>query len=178
VRQVLEGSFDKRRRPEDLRIDIHIGQRWPELLHRLFDTVSHVQRVGPRQLFDDQQDAGHVVDNCVTDRRRRSNLHLGHVAQQQRCSVAVCDDCVHEVFGAVHSRRVPDGQSLVRRVDETAGNRFDRISDGGHDSVKSNAVSPQTVRINEHLKLLVVVAPDGDVGDAGNRHQPRPYRPF
>ena len=178
VRQVLECSFDKRRRSEDLCIDINVRQTGCQLLHRFLNTVRDVERVGPWLLLDDQQNAGHVVDDRVTNRRRRSDLHLSHVAQQQRCSVAVRDDRVHQVFGILHRRRVPNRQSLIRSVDEADGNRLDRIPDSQHHRVQRDAVRPQPIGIDEHLKLLVVVAPDGHVGDSRNRHQPRPDRPL
>ncbi len=38
-------------------------------------------------------------------------------------------------------------------------------------------MGPQAVGIDEHLELLVALAPDRHVGHAGNRHQPRPDRP-
>ena len=45
------------------------------------------------------------------------------------------------------------------------------------DRVERDAVGPQPIGIDQHLKLLVALAPDGDVGHAGHRHQLRPDRP-
>ena len=44
--------------------------------------------------------------------------------------------------------------------------------------VERHAVGPEPVGVDQHLVLRVALAPDGDVGHAGDRHQPRPDRPL
>ena len=70
-----------------------------------------------------------------------------------------------------------DGQSVVRRVHEPAGLQHGGIPGGSVHGIKRDAVGPQHVGIDEHLKLLVPLAPDRDVGDAGDRHQAGPDGP-
>ena len=51
--------------------------------HRLFDVLSHVKRIGPRLLFNNQQQPKSAVDDRVTDRRSVVIGDLGNVFDPQ-----------------------------------------------------------------------------------------------
>ena len=97
---------------------------------------------------------------------------------RKRRAVAEGDRGLGEVFGLFDRRPVPDGDPLVGRVDEPAAGDGGRVGHRLDDRVERHAVEPQPLGIDQHLVLPVALAPDGDVGHAGNRHQPRPDRPL
>ncbi len=47
----------------------------------------HLQRVPPREFFDDEQQAGPVVDDPVADHRLMIDHHLGHILQIQLLAI-------------------------------------------------------------------------------------------
>ena len=69
LREVVERDLDEGRRPEDRGVDLDARQAGPQLLERLLDAAGHLERVGPRELLDDQQQARAVVDDRVADQR-------------------------------------------------------------------------------------------------------------
>ena len=83
-----------------------------------------------------------------------------------------------EVADGGHGRGMGDREPLVRRVEEAAGLERDALARGPDDLVDRDAVRAEPFGIDEHLQLAIALAPDGDVGDAGNGHQPRPDRPL
>ena len=112
----------KRRRPEDRRVDLDALEARPQLLERLLDAAGDVERVGPRELLDDEHDARAVVDDGVAEQRLVVQRR-GSATSRQRDLLAVC---------ALERRRcarssavtivgdVLDDEPLVGGVDEAA----------------------------------------------------------
>jgi hypothetical protein len=63
------------------------GRPWPELVQRLLDAPGHLERVRGRELFDDQEEAGAVVDDCVADERGMVGDDVGHIRKSKSFSV-------------------------------------------------------------------------------------------
>ena len=61
-----------------------VAERRLQRLERLLDAARHLERVGAELLLDDQQQAGHVVDDGVADRRRMALDDGGDVAEPNR----------------------------------------------------------------------------------------------
>ncbi len=80
--------------------------------------------------------------------------------------------------GSSMAATVPDGDPLVGHVDEPAAGDGRGVGHRLDDRVERHAVEPQPLGVDQHLVLPVALAPDRDVGHAGNRHQPRPDRPL
>ena len=57
------------------------GQARLKLLDRLVDVARHLQRVAPRILLDDQQQARAAVDDRVAGERLRADREIGDVAE-------------------------------------------------------------------------------------------------
>ena len=53
----------------------------PVRARSLVEAGGHVLRIGPRQLLDDQEEAGTVVDDAVAHERRSVDDHVGDVLQ-------------------------------------------------------------------------------------------------
>ena len=66
----------------------------------------------------------------------------------------------------------------LRRFEEPAGRDRRGLARGGDHVAERHVAGAQAIGIDEHLKLAIALAPDRHVGDAGNRHQPRPDRPL
>ncbi len=65
------------------------GQARLHLLDRLFDPARDVERVRPRELLHDEQQAGPVVDDGITEKRLVVLDDLGDVAQMDRLALGV-----------------------------------------------------------------------------------------
>ena len=61
------------------------GQAGRELVERLLDAVGDVERVGPRELLDDEHQARAVVDDGVADQRLVVVDDVGDVAEPDAC---------------------------------------------------------------------------------------------
>ena len=83
-----------------------------------------------------------------------------------------------QVGHAGHRRGVRNRQALLRRFEIAACRNRGAVASGGHDVVERHVVGAQPIGIDQHLELPIALTPDGDVGDAGNRHQARPDRPL
>ena len=111
-----------------------------ERLERLLDAAGHFERVALGLLLDDEQQARAVVDDGVADGGRRADRHVRHVAQPHRGAAAEIDDRARQVLRLDDRRQVPDGQALVRRVDEAAGLEHGGVAGGLDDRVERDAV--------------------------------------
>ena len=177
--QVAQRPLDERGRAEDGRVDLHARQARPQRLQRRLDLAGHLQRVAPGLLLDDQQQARAVVDDRVADRRRdgrpprRPRRPAAAGAPPRKAtgrgpgppaSRRPRPGAAPAAAGwACRRSRPPPARSRRRRPVTTAS------------SVTPCAAQP--LGIDQHLELPVALAPDGDVGHAGDRHQPRPDRP-
>ncbi len=86
--------------------------------------LRHVERVGERELLDDEQEAGPAVDDRVAVQRLVVDLHGGDVAERERAAVGpgrAGDRHRREVLGRADRELVLDVEALVRRVDPAAG---------------------------------------------------------
>ena len=174
-REVVERPLDERRRPEDRRVDLD-ARRGPAAAPRApprrrasprsvlppgcFSTIS--SRPGPSLMTASPIGGGKPIS------------HVGHVAQPQRRAAAEarrssargprasrCGERCRTAsrwLGVSTKPPAGDGRGVGHRLD---------------DRVERHAVGPQPVGIDQHLELPVALAPDGDVRDAGDRHQPR-----
>ena len=82
--QIVERDLDEVGRAEDRGVHLDAGQTRAQLVESVFDAPGHVQRVGPREFFDDQHQSRTIVDHRITDERPGGLLHVGHVLQEQR----------------------------------------------------------------------------------------------
>ena len=74
-----------RRRPGQFR-----QSRNPSLIE-LLDLAGHVEGVAPRQLLDDEHEAGAVVDDGIADQGLVTNYHIGYVADPEGNLFCVID---------------------------------------------------------------------------------------
>ena len=102
---------------------------------------------------------------------------LGHVSDAQGNPVGEPDHRLRQILDGDDRGQMADGQSLVGGVDESAGADESGVARRAHHGIQADAVHPQPFGIDQHLILTIALAPDGDVGHAGNRHQPRADRP-
>src|ERR687890_1321340 len=65
--EVVERHLDEGGRPEDRRVDFHAGKARTHVIDRLFDAPRHLQRVGVRELLNNQHQAAAIVDDGITD---------------------------------------------------------------------------------------------------------------
>ena len=175
--QVVEGHLDEGGRAEDRRVDLDAAQGGAQRLQGLLHAPRHVERVAPGLLLDDQQEAGAVVDDGVADRRGVALHHARHVADAQGRAAAEGDRHRGEVLRARDRSRLRDGEPLVGGVDEAPGAHGRGLPGGGDQRVEGQVVRAEALGVHEDLQLAVALAPDGDVGDAGDRHQAGTHRP-
>ena len=83
-RQVVDRLVDVGRRPGDRRVDLDAGQAGPQLVERLIDAASHLERVGVRELLDHDQAVLAAGQHRVADQRLVVLDDVGDVAQAQR----------------------------------------------------------------------------------------------
>src|SRR5215204_4455870 len=60
-------ELDEGVRPEYRRIYLHTGKARSHVVDRFFDAPRYLQSVGVRELLNDQQQAGAIVDDGITD---------------------------------------------------------------------------------------------------------------
>ncbi len=138
------------------------------VVERLLDAAGHLERVRPRLLLDDQQQARAVVDDRVADRRRVPPRHSADVAERERRAVGLAA-VVHGHPGHVgrpHDRQhVVDGEPLVGRVDEAAHPvlggvgvlqqaEVERVGRDRLGIVERHPVGAQPLGVDQHLQLL------------------------
>ena len=169
--QVADRHLDERRRPEDRRVDLDARERGTQRLERLLDALRHAERVPPRLLLDDQQQARHVVDDRVTNRRPVAFDHVGDVAERDRRTVAEGDRRHARSCSAVCTpvRWLTAIRWLGRSTNPPASTDTASPCRAG-DVVERQPVRPQPLRIAR--------APGAD-GHAvpRSRRWPRPARP-
>ena len=66
-REVAERLLDEGGRPEDRGVKLHAGKARAHVVDRLFDAPRHRERVGVRELLNDQHQAAAIIDDGVTD---------------------------------------------------------------------------------------------------------------
>ena len=94
--EAIDRHLDKGRRPKDGGVDLDTGQTGLQRFELCFHVPRHVQRVGTREFLDDQQQAGAIHKDRVSDERLMVFDHLGHVRQAQ--SFCVCNDHLSQVI--------------------------------------------------------------------------------
>ena len=130
-----------------------------------FSTIS--SRPGPSLMTASPMGGG------MTRRRRRPRRPAAAARRLRRATTVRAEVARRADRRRVRARRAAGSACRrSRRPRATAASRG-----GAHDVVERDAVGAQPVGIDQHLELLVALAPDGDVGHAGHRHQPRPDRP-
>ena len=85
--QIVERDFDEIGRSENGRIDLHFRQTGLNFFDRLFDALGGLERIGPRILFDDQEQAGLAVDDGFASHRPGFHDDIGDIAQHERRAV-------------------------------------------------------------------------------------------
>ena len=186
--EVVDRELDEARGPEDVRVDRDAGKPGLQVAQRVLDALRHFQRVGALELLDHEQQAGAAVDHRVADERLGAVDDLGHVAEAQVPATAPRERHLGEVGRRPERLDVPDGEPLVGRLEEPAGPdhvgvgeeqdaRVEGVGGRLHHAVQRDAVLAQLGRVRLDLDLLEPLAPDGDVGDAGDAEQPRPDLP-
>ena len=188
VRQVVQRLLDEAGRPEDRVIDVDAGQARAELVEGFLDAARDIERVRPRELLDDEHHARTVVDDRLADERLVILDELDHLGQRDGLIVSPRDRDVGEILDPDDRRDVADDEPLIRGIDESAGARevagvelqdpvVQGLGDGIHDVREGDAVLDHLVRDGLDLEHVELLAPDGDVGDAGHAQQPGTDRP-
>ena len=121
LREVLERQLDEARRTEDRRVDLEVLESWPHLGEGLLDPAGHVQRVAPRELFDDEQQAVAVVDDRVTGEQLVPLDHFGDVPHDDSAAAVALDDDLRDGLGRLEGQDVLHHVPLVAGVDVSAG---------------------------------------------------------
>ena len=176
--EILQRHLDERRRPEDRGIDRDVLEARRQLRQHRLDVARHLQGICAQLFLDDEEQPRTVIDDGVSDRRRRAFDNGGHVADAQRGSVARRDDDRFEVAHRLHRRRVRHGETLVRRVDKTAGLQRHTITGSAQHVIHCQAVRAETIGVHQDLELPIALAPDRHVGHTAYRHQTRANRPL
>ena len=182
-------SLDERRRAEDRRVDLDARQPGPQLLEGLLDPAGHLERVGPAELLDDEQQPRAVVDDGVADQRLGVHDAPAHVAEAQRLAVRARRRATSaSSSGSTIGRTCRMLQPLVGGLDEPAGADDRAVGVPQQPASSASAVMSITCssetpsraslrRVDLHVPLRQPLAPDRDLGDAGHAQQPCPDLP-
>ncbi len=137
-----------------------------------FSTPVVTSRVFPQGCFlDDEEDAVTVIDDRVADQGGMADLHLRDIAETDGGTVAEFDHGAGEIFRCGDEGELVDGETQVRRVDETTRADHRGIAGCFRDRVEGDTGGAKFLGIDEHLELLVALAPDGHVGHARYGHE-------
>ena len=180
---VVDPRLHVARRTEQRRVDAHTGQPGLEGCDGLVDGPGHLQGVGARKLLDDEH---HHRADGLADQGLVVLDDGGDVPDPGACGVL--ERHLRQVGRSGDRQDVLDAEPLVRGVDEPTGPGGGRLEEtelghcqgvarGVDDLVKRDTLGLQGLRVHLHLELLVPLAPDRDVGHAGDTHQARPYLP-
>ena len=121
IGQVADRQLDEGRRAEDRGVDLYVREAWPQRVERLIDPAGHMQRVGPWELLDDEQESWTAVDDRVAGERLVILDHPGHVVKAQRLAVAFPDRDRCEILGLDDGQHGPNAEPLIRGFDKPAG---------------------------------------------------------
>ena len=124
-----------------------------------------------------------AVDHGVADQRRMAVLHRGDLPERQRPVAPAGYGHVRELLRRGDDLDVADPEPLVRRLDESAladgvARRVaedavvDRVVGGIDDLVQGDTRRRHLVLVGLDEDLLALLAPDRDVGHAGDMEQP------
>jgi hypothetical protein len=184
--QVRDRVVDERRGPEDGGIDPHAAQTGSQLGERSVELARERSGVGAGQLLDDEQEAvvrARSRHDRVADQRLVVLDHAGDVAERKRRPRRTLDRHLREVVRGAERQYVADAETLVVAVDEAASagrrrveerQRGDELRVTGrlHDLQQRDVPLAQPAGIDQDLELTVAVAPQRDVRDARDPHQP------
>ena len=184
VDTLLFEDVDVGRRPVDRRVDLDPSESRGERLERALQAARDLFRVGLRELLDDEHQVG---PNGITDQELVVLPHLRDVAESEGWPLDVLDRDPCEVLRRRRDRHVLDPNPLVRRLDDPARargrallerQRAHELGVGGRVDhlLERHAVRTQTLRIDEHLQLLVAKTEDRHVRDAGHPEESRTDR--
>ena len=187
-RQVVDRLVDEVRGPEDLRVDDDVGQPGLHFRERLLDAVRDVERVSPRIFLHDEQQTRPVVDHRVACERHVPLGHVGDLAEADALAVGPLDRHGGQVGRGDDGEDVLDRDALIRGVDESARaddgsgrepeeTGVERVGRRLHDLLEGHVVGSHPRRIGQHVQLLEVLPPEGDVRDAGDAQETRPDLP-
>ena len=187
-RQVVDRLVDEVRGPEDLRVDDDVGQPGLHFRERLLDAIRDVERVSPRIFLHDEQQTRPVVDHRVACERHVPLGHVGDLAKADALAVGPLDRHGGQVGRGDDGEDVLDRDALIRGVDESARaddgsgrepeeTGVERVGRRLHDLFQRHVVGLHPPRIGQHVQLLQVLAPEGDVRDAGDAQETRPDLP-
>ena len=180
MREVLDGIIDEVAGPEDLRVDLDPGQAGSHLVERRLDPPRHLERISPRELLDDEEQARAVVDHGVASQRLVVDEHLGHVAEHDRLPSALLDDHLGHVLGRDDRQDVADGELLIGSLHRPPGadhrsvrvlqqTRVERVRGGRHDFVERHMKLPEPLRDDLDVHLLQLFAQIATLATPGTR---------
>jgi len=153
------------------------GQTGLQFVERLLDPGGDIEGVSPGLLLDDEEDAVAVIDDRVADQGGVADLDLRDIAEADGGTVAELDHGAGEILRRGDEGELVDGKTQVGRVDESARTDDCGIASRFGDCVEGDTGGAKFLGINEHLKLLVALAPDGYVGHARHGHEAGSHRP-
>ena len=175
--EMMDRNLDEARRAEDGAVDGDARQRGLQFLEHLFDALRDIERVSPRLLLDDEQDAVTVIDHRIADGRRIANLDLRDIAKANRRAIPELHHGPGEIFRRLDQRKLRHAETEVRCIDKTARADHRRVARRTRDGIQRHTGRAELLRINEHLELLVPLSPDRHIRHAFDRHESRAHRP-
>src|SRR6476660_7941669 len=99
MKQVIQRAINERGRSKNRRINLNVLEARPQGLENSFDLPGNLQSIPPGLLLDDQQKAGTVIDDGITNRGREPVTNLGNVFEPQRHAAAIGYDRFREILG-------------------------------------------------------------------------------
>ena len=174
---------------------LHAREAGPQLVERLLHAARDLERVGTRQLLDDEQQAGAAVHDRVADQRLVVLDHVRDVAEPHgRRQLGAAPPPVPSSGTRARCSGVTRGRTWRtwsrwlavsmkppvpgRRGLEEAERRDElRVAGRPDDPVQRDVLVAQALGVDEHLQLPVALAEDGHVGDALDAEQARADRP-
>ena len=188
--QIVDRIVDEGRRAEDRRVEVDARQTRFERLDGGVDALSHLERVAPRQLLDDQQQSGAAVDHGVADDRLVVGDHPAYVAQPHRARRRglLFERHLGELPGCADRHHVDDLQTLVGGLQKAAGAdhgaggelqraRVESIGGRALDVVERDVQRRHLRRVDLDLERGLPFVPERHVGHAVDAQQARLDRP-
>ena len=127
--------------------------------------------------FDNQQQAGTVIDDAVSDWRGIPDDDLRDITQPERGAIAELHDAARKVIRARNRADLSHGEALIGSIDKTARPDHCRIPGGFDHGIQRDAEGVQPRRVHQNLIFLVTLTPDRDVRHTSHRHEAGTERP-
>jgi len=152
LHEVVERQVDEGGGPEEIGLDRDPLQAGAHLVHGLLDAVRDLQRVGTRQLLDDQHDPLSLVDRGVAPERLVVFDDLPEVLQANRLAVHLLDRHLRQLGLSDDRLNVSHVHPLAVRLDEAA--RADGEGLGVLEHSRSRAFAVVSMTVSSEMPYL------------------------